>query len=310
MVPITPKAQFNQEFDASSLKGRSVLITGGASGIGLASATTIAATGAFVTIADVQEEAGTAIAKDLASKGLKVQFIRCDVADYESQVAVFKSAIAFGGGKLDVVIPSAGVIGDVNLVTMATASEPNIDSSPPEPGFRAVDINLKAVYNTCFLAIHYFQLPRPEDDHFKKGIVLIGSVASYLGYKQNTTYSISKFGLRGLLYSIREAASNIGIRVNLVAPWFVKTPLISDAATAQLLALLGHTSVESVVGAIVKMSADQSIYGRAAMVKENGETVDLGDDLWDGYGGVETQKAVADPFLKASQKLSARHTAQ
>ena len=79
--------------DPSNLRGKSVLITGGASGLGLHAATYFAKSGAFVTIADVQD--GSKITSDLKNAGYKTQYVRCDVTDWDSQVKAFQSALKF-----------------------------------------------------------------------------------------------------------------------------------------------------------------------------------------------------------------------
>jgi 5'-hydroxyaverantin dehydrogenase len=82
LVPEFPPIDFDAPLDASTLKEQSVLITGGAGGIGLACARTTASHGAFVTIADVQREVGEIAAKDVSSGGGNAQIVQCDVTDY------------------------------------------------------------------------------------------------------------------------------------------------------------------------------------------------------------------------------------
>jgi len=78
--------------DLSALKGKSVLITGGASGLGLATAHEFAAAGAYVTIADIQPvEAGEKIVRQLTNQSYKVTYAYCDVTNWESQVKAFKT---------------------------------------------------------------------------------------------------------------------------------------------------------------------------------------------------------------------------
>jgi 5'-hydroxyaverantin dehydrogenase len=310
LIPMTQAVVFDTLFDATNLKGKSVLITGGASGIGAAVVTTLAAAGAFVTISDLQQEAGSAVAKDLKSQGFKVQFVQTDVTSYESQTTAFKSAITFGGGKLDIVVPSAGIIAEKNLLDMAAATEPSIDTAPPEPSFSGVEVNLKGVYYSCYLALYYFRLPAPANTPpFKKAIVLIASVAGYQGYPTSTTYSISKFGVRGILHGIRAKATEQNIRVNLVAPWFVHTPMAVDPskpdaeALARMTRVWGFAPMEKVVDAIVRMGADEEIMGRAAIVMPEG-SVDLEDDIWGAYGGPVMQRSMVAALEKSMKGMA------
>ncbi|KAF1828314.1 NAD(P)-binding protein, partial [Decorospora gaudefroyi] len=285
---------FGSPLYTSNLKDRSVLLTGAASGIGLACAIKMAEAGAFVTISDVQETAGVAMAQDLSSKGHRVQFVPCDVTSYAAQVAMFQRAIQFGNGQIDVVVPNAGILTERSLFDMVPEEPPNVDSPPPpEPTFSCLTVNLQAVYNTCYLALHYFRLPRTEAHSFKPSIVLISSLAGYIGYPYSTTYSASKFGIRGLFYSIRDRATQSCIRVNLVAPWFVNT-----AATQQpgfvhdngaVLDIVGFASVDRVVDAVMRFGGDQALHGRAAGIFPRGDE-DVGDDLEGAYGGLVVAK--------------------
>ena len=191
MPPMAIKVDFNQgQLDPSNLKDRSVLVTGAASGIGRACAATIAGTGALVTLADRNEAEGEAIVQDMTSRGYRVQFVRCDVTSYTDQGAMFQKAVQFGGGKLDIVIPNAGVLGGSNLFDLLSADAPTLDGPPPpEPSFVGSEINLHSVYNTCFLAAHYFRIAREAQDTFKPSIVLISSLAGYVGYPSDSNYS-------------------------------------------------------------------------------------------------------------------------
>ncbi|ORY02555.1 hypothetical protein BCR34DRAFT_80586 [Clohesyomyces aquaticus] len=269
--PRTPPVDFTSPFDPSTLKGKSVIITGGASGIGLACATAFAHYGALVTILDFNEEAGQAISSDLTSKGYKAQFLPCDVTSYASQASAFQSAIAFGGGNLDIVFPNAGIAAQGNLFDMATKTEPSLDETPPEPGISVVDVNLKGVYYTCYLALHYFRLPVPSGaetgEPFQKAVVLLASMASYIGYTPSSTYSMAKFGVRGLFYGIRYKGleQSPRVRINLVAPWFVKTSMTAGQDATHV---YGYAEMEEVVGAVLRLAGDEGVTGRAKEKEE------------------------------------------
>ncbi|KAF1847651.1 NAD(P)-binding protein [Cucurbitaria berberidis CBS 394.84] len=292
-VPIT----FDQPPNTANLQGRSVLVTGAASGIGLACATKIAESGAYVTISDLQEQAGHELVHDLSSKGYKVQFVVCDVTSYQAQVEMFQKAVEFGNGKIDIVIPSAGIVAEKNLFDMVPEEAPTLHSpSPPEPGFSGANVNLHAVYNTCYLAMHYFRLRRDGADTFKPNIVFVASLAGYVGFPSSSTYSLSKFGIRGLFYGIRDRASRSvpPVRINLVAPWYVDTAMTRKPEFVQseagfLLQVMGCAPMERVVDAVVRFSAEESLHGRVAGIFPH-VNEDLGDDIVGGYGGIVLQK--------------------
>jgi 5'-hydroxyaverantin dehydrogenase len=308
---------FNEpQLDVSSLRGRSVLITGGAAGIGLACATKIAEAGALVTISDLNEVDGQAAAHQLSSAGLAVQFVQCDVLSYSAQVDMYKQAIAFGGGKIDIVMPNAGVVAETNLFDMAAESSPSLDGPPPpEPNYSGCDINLQAVYNTCYLAMHYFCLGRDTVDNYKPSIILISSLAGYVGYPSSSTYSMSKFGVRGLFYGIRDRASREtpAVRVNLVAPWYIETAMTKDetfrsSEAGLLMKIIGFAPIERVVAAVLQFAANQQLHGRAAGVFPMANE-DLGYDLEGMFGGRVTQKHMKDVMVKVAMAMAEQEKA-
>ncbi|KAI8941965.1 hypothetical protein NX059_000075 [Plenodomus lindquistii] len=154
-----------------------------------------------------------------------------------------------------------------NLFDMIPAETPTMSSPPPpKPGFLGVDINLHATYNTCYFAMHYFRLPRDTRDIFKPAIILIASIAGYVGYPSSRTYSTSKFGVRGLFYGIRDRGIRCSppVRINLVAPWYIKTAmtLTANFMTSEaglLLDVMGFVPMDRVVDAVERFSVDQSL---------------------------------------------------
>jgi 5'-hydroxyaverantin dehydrogenase len=300
-TPIT----FDSPIDTSNLRDRSVLITGAASGIGLACAIKMAEAGAIVTMSDLQEVSGHAAAQDLSSKGLRVQFIQCDVMSYSSLTTLFQAALRFGNDQIDIVIPNAGVLTEKSLFDMLPSELPNPDSPPPPPpAFSCLEVNLLAVYNTCYLALHYFRLPRVDATTFKPAIVLMASLAGYIGYPSSATYSMSKFGIRGLFYSIRERALRSGIRVNLVAPWYVDTGITKQPDFLEnngpILEIIGFASMDRVVDAVCRFVVDQALHGRAIGIFPRGDE-DLGDDLEGAYGGTVLGKHMREVALVVRQ---------
>jgi 5'-hydroxyaverantin dehydrogenase len=316
--PVAPTmatpVKFDTPLDTSNLRDRSVLITGAASGIGLACAIKMAEAGALVTMSDIHEATGQAAARDLSSKGLRVQFVQCDVVSYPSLVTLFQSALRFGNGQIDIVVPNAGVLAEKSLIDMLPPELPDLDSPPPpQPGFSCLDVNLLAVYNTCYLALHYFRLPRVDATTFTPSIVLIASLAGYIGYPSSATYSMSKFGIRGLLYSIRDRALRSSIRINLVAPWYVDTNITKQpdflVENRAVLEIIGFASMDRVVNAVVRFGVDQTLFGRAVGIFPRGDE-DLGDDLEGAYGGTVLGKHMREIALVVRQKAKAAMEAQ
>lgn len=220
---------------------------------------------------------------------------------------MFQSAIIFGDGQIDIVIPNAGILAEKNLFDMVPATLPNPgDTPPPPPSFACVSVNLEAVYNTCYLALHHFRLPRTAATTFKPSIVLIASLAAYIGYPYSTTYSMSKFGVRGLLYSLRERAMHSSIRINLVAPWYVDTGIAKQPDFVEdngaVLNIIGFVSMDRVVDAVVRFASVQELCGRSVGIFPKGSE-DLLDDLEGGYGGAIVSKHMREVQAVVVQEM-------
>lgn len=214
--------------DWDQLKDRSVIITGGASGLGEATAKKFHQHGAYITIADLQDDLGNKLVKEL---GDRTTFVHCNTTEWESLAAAFKHAANFAPSKtIDIAILYAGVDGErrglVDLVL--DQPEPSLDGdpTPAKPTHRAIDINLDAVYVSTYLALHYFRLPAKNGQQtFKKSLILISSITGYMDLPYNTGYATSKYGVRGMFRSIRASTNKVNARVNNIAPGFVLTPL-------------------------------------------------------------------------------------
>jgi 5'-hydroxyaverantin dehydrogenase len=280
------------EVDVASLKGKSALITGGASGIGLATARAWAAAGVYVTIADIQPiEAGQKLAAELSCTGGHVNYSWCDVTNWDSQVAAFKSAITFSPYQtLEIVATFAGTaFAPGNQVDhVLAAGEPSLDIDPKSPNIRNIEVNLTGVYYTSWLALHYFRLkPRAGADgaHVAtngttdgtnsidasvttdKSLILMASIGAYMDSPKASTYPASKFGVRGLFRSTRARTLDIGVRCNLLAPWFIDTPLIAPIKNAMasrgidMAKVLSFANIESCVEAASFCAANTQLHG-------------------------------------------------
>ncbi|OAL34962.1 hypothetical protein AYO20_05677 [Fonsecaea nubica] len=106
----------SESLSLERLAGKSVLITGGAGGLGKAYATAFIQAGSYVTIADVNEELG---AETVAELGENSQFIKCDVTNWDDQVRVFEAASKNSPHKsCDIVIANAGIVGHDDMFTL------------------------------------------------------------------------------------------------------------------------------------------------------------------------------------------------
>lgn len=165
-----------------------------------------------------------------------MQFVKCDTTSWTDQLHMFKRAVAHSPEKsCDVVMANASVSGADELFALEGRTRPSpwvscgyiwltedaVDpkSEPTEPKLRIPQINLVGVIYTLKLALHYF-CAQPEADSRDRCFIFKGSIAGLLDQPGSWQYSTSKFGLRGLMRTVRRTSWSEGIRVNLVAPWY------------------------------------------------------------------------------------------
>lgn len=258
-------ADLGKPLEFSILETKTVLITGGVSGLGALMVTQFAKYGAKVTAADINEQLGKAFVQELSEKGLHINFVHTDVTDWTSQIHAFKSAIAFGQrNSIDVVVAAAGVSGGRFVVDMES---PSLEKDPPLPSASdlAFDVNAKGVYFTCKLAQYYFSLPVASEDvkplPYRKSLVVISSLAGYLEVN-NTDYTASKWAVRGMFRAERSGMEDNGHRINLIAPWVMDTPMAKSVAELCRSKGFPVGDANHVADAVVRCAADESICGK------------------------------------------------
>ncbi|MAJ62225.1 MAG: 3-hydroxyacyl-CoA dehydrogenase [bacterium TMED88] len=211
------------------LEGASVLVTGGASGIGAASARRLAVLGAKPVICDLNEEKGKAIAEELSGT-----FVKTDVAD-ESQVqAAVEAAQAMG--PLRALVNAAG-LGNASR-TVNREGKP----FPLEQFEFVIRVNLIGTFNCLRLAAAAMSQQEPVDADGQRGAVVnIASVAAFDGQIGQAAYSASKGGVVGMTLPIARDLAAVGIRVNTIAPGLIDTPIYGQGeASEQFKANLGR----------------------------------------------------------------------
>jgi NAD(P)-dependent dehydrogenase (short-subunit alcohol dehydrogenase family) len=195
------------------LNGTSAIVTGGASGIGLACAKRLASHGARVVVLDMNEAKGTAIAKELGGA-----FAKADVADEAQVQAAVDAAVRLG--PLRSLVNAAGV--GHAMRTVDREGKP-FDLAAFE---RVLRINLVGTFNCIRLAASAMAKTAPVDADGQRGaIVNIASVAAFDGQIGQAAYSASKGGVVGLTLPVARDLAAIGVRVNAIAPGLVDTPI-------------------------------------------------------------------------------------
>lgn len=246
---------------AISLNGKSVIITGGASGIGLAVVDRLAATGAYITIID-KDDCGEEVASRWTASAQHVQFVKCDVTDWVAQCAAFKKAVHFSPAQtVDTVIVVAGLTdGPAGRMIESTLNlELDTTSEIPitPPPISAISVNLIGTYYSAWLACRFFRL-NADVGLVEKSLILIASSVAYASTENSSTsYWASKWGVRGIFQSIKNDMKRVSARCNLIAPHFVKTKLLDayDVAPA------AFAEMGSVVDIIERCATDTTVNG-------------------------------------------------
>ena len=194
-------------------KGQAAIVTGGASGLGAATARALAAAGAKVAVADVNEKAAAEVAASI--KGVAVA---CDVADSTSgEAAVKKAAAAHGPARI--LVNCAGV-GPAKRIIGREGPMPLADYE------RVIRINLIGTFNMMRLAAADMAKLEPLADTERGVIVSTASVAAYEGQIGQAAYASSKGGVVGLTLPAARELAQFGIRVMTIAPGLFLTPLL------------------------------------------------------------------------------------
>lgn len=194
------------------IKDSVFIITGGASGLGAATARMIVDGGGKVVLADVQVEAGEKLAAELGGK-----FIKCDVTSEADGLAVV--AAATGMGTLRGLVNCAGVAPAVKTVGKE-------GPHPLEVFQRVISINLVGTFNMSRLAADAMTKTDATDQGERGIIINTASVAAYDGQIGQAAYGSSKAGVVGLTLPMARDLSRSGIRVMTIAPGIFETPML------------------------------------------------------------------------------------
>ncbi|KAF2095937.1 NAD(P)-binding protein [Rhizodiscina lignyota] len=239
--------------DLGSLKDKSVIVTGGSSGLGEAYVDAFVKAGAFVTNADLKPN------KDQEAKS-NYQFCPCDVTSWDQQLAAFKAAVSKSPhNTVDIVVANAGISGSDPIFQLEDTDEPT------EPNLKIIQVDFIGVVYTAKLAMHYFNKQDPSRD---RCLILKSSLAGFLDLPGATSYQSSKFAVRGLMCNLRRAGR---CRVNLVAPWYVNTPIMSETVVKRIDDLLKKhgadwATIEDCARTVLRIAADSSVQGRSLAV--------------------------------------------
>ncbi len=199
-----------------NLDGSSSIITGGASGIGEASARQLAAAGSRVVIADLNEEKGQAIASELG--GI---FVKCDVTSTEDADTAVAAASEMG--------PLRALVNSAGLGWAGRTVDRNNEPFPLDKFEFVLRVNLIGTFNVLSRSAAAMAKTDPVDDDGARGaIVNMASAAAFDGQIGQCAYSASKGGVVGMTLPIARDLSAVGIRVNTIAPGLIDTPIYGE----------------------------------------------------------------------------------
>ena len=249
------------------LKDKVCIITGGAAGIGKATAEKFAAEGAKVVICDVNEEAGKALADSL---GNNASFWKVNVVDRQ-EVQAWVDQVIERYGRIDVLINNAGITRDGQFVKF---KEGEVVGQMGEDAFDAViAVNLKGVFNCTQAVVPYM---------IKQGggaIVSASSVVGLYGNFGQTNYAATKFAVIGMTKTWARELGKYQIRVNAVAPGFILTEMIQKMPEKVLDGMAAGTPLkrlgtpEEVAKVYAWLASDEASYIHGAVISVDGGIV-------------------------------------
>ncbi|ODM23731.1 hypothetical protein SI65_01320 [Aspergillus cristatus] len=252
----------NKPFDATSLKGKTAIVTGGANGLGEAYVRALVAAGANVCIGDPDVKKRSILEGELPG----TKFIPCDVSKWNDQVRLFREAASFSPtGKISYVVANAGIHRQDEVFVNS-----GDDQELAEPNLSIIDVNIRGTLYTTKLATHYFikqngQKPSPGQED--TCLVLIGSGAAFLDCPRAPQYCASKWAMRGIMHSLRRTAFYYGSRVNVISPWYVKTNILSDEAFDHVSSVgVQFAEAEDAGQCLLRILGDTSINGHSIFV--------------------------------------------
>ena len=202
------------------INGISAVVTGGASGLGEASARLLKQRGAHVVLIDLQEDKGEALAKELGGV-----FVKADVADPEQVQPAIDAASEMG--PLRALLNCAGIGWAARTIGR--------DGTPADLSAfeRVVRVNLIGSFNCLRLAAQAMNATEPLADGERGVIVNTASVAAFDGQIGQAAYSASKGGVVGMTLPIARDLAAAGIRVNTIAPGLIDTPIYGEGEQSE-----------------------------------------------------------------------------
>ncbi len=244
------------------IKGNTFLVTGGASGLGAASARGLAAAGANVAIVDLEEKAGAGLAGEIGSRAI---FAAADVTSAEQVAGAIAAARKTFGA----------LRGAVNCAGIAIGERVLGRSGPHqlETFRRVVEINLVGTFNVLRLAAQAIAEGPPDREGERGVIINTASIAATDGQTGQAAYGASKAGVAGLTLPAARELARLGIRVVTIAPGIFETPMMAGMSEEVQASLAAQVPFPARLGRPEEYAAlVEHIIGNAML---NGEVIRL-----------------------------------
>ena len=212
-----------------NISGQTAIVTGGASGLGEATARALAAAGAKVGILDMNEDLAQKVAAEIGGAAAVCDVV--DPASHEAAVTSVREAL----GPARIMVACAGIAPGAKLVGR------DGNASPLEKLTRAIHVNLIGTINSCRLAAAEMAALEPMDDNERGCIVTTASVAAFEGQIGQLDYAASKGGVAAMTIPLARELARDGIRVNCIAPGLMDTPMMAGLSEPVKQSLLETT---------------------------------------------------------------------
>ena len=269
------------------LEGKIALITGGASGLGKATAEEFIQEGASVVLADINSELGLKTAEEL---GPQAHFIHCDVAVEDSVAGAVDAAVA-RHGRLDVMFNNAGIVGSLSGTSeMASLDLEQFDS--------VVRVNLRG---TLAGIKHATRVMAPA---CSGSILCMGSISGLMGGLGSYPYSASKLAIAGVVRTAAAELGRHGVRVNCISPHAIATRMVVQQFSQMLQGGADETTVAAIVagmGELKGATCEAVDVARAAVYLASDDAKYVSGHNLVVDGGFTTYKYMNLPFPKPQE---------
>ena len=237
------------------LQNKVSIITGAAQGIGLATAVKFAQEGAIIVVCDIRQAGVDAAVAACQQQGAQAQGFVMDVTNRE-QVDAVVAQVRERFGRIDVLVNNAGITQDARLVKM---TEAQFD--------RVIDVNLRGVFH-CAQAVAEGMTAQGS------GVILnASSVVGIYGNFGQTNYAATKFGVIGFTKTWARELGAKGVRVNAVAPGFIKTPILASMPEDVLKGMEARVPLkrlgqpEEIANVYAFLASDEASYVNGAVIE-------------------------------------------